>query len=106
MTDSAEPDPERSRDDDQDDRPRRGPSLAVVVREAREQLEELTGNAPEAVSAVDRTEDGWTVVLEVVELAKVPDSMSLLASYEVQVGHDGDLAGYRRVRRYARGQAD
>jgi hypothetical protein len=30
----------------------------------------------------------------------------MLGSYEVQVDEDGEILGYRRVRRYARSQAD
>ncbi len=77
-----------------------------VVRQARAQFAELTGLTPESVSSFERTEDGWELEIEVLELARVPDTMSLLASYEVQLTPEGELAGYRRVRRYERGRAD
>ena len=58
------------------------------------------------MSSFEPTEDGWTLEIEVLELARVPDTMSLLASYTVDVSADGELTGYRRVRRYERGRAD
>lgn len=83
---------------------------AGIARRAREQLAELTGQVPEAVSGVRRDNDGndggWRVTLEVLELSRVPNSMDLLASYEVVLDGDGDLLEYARTRRYARGQAD
>ncbi|GAA3026528.1 gas vesicle protein GvpO [Streptomyces glomeratus] len=82
------------------------PSTMEVLRHASAQFTELTGLAAEAVSSFERTEDGWTLHIEVLELARVPDTMSLLASYEVDVATDGELTGYRRVRRYERGRAD
>jgi hypothetical protein len=58
------------------------------------------------VSAVRREDDGWCVVVDVLELPRIPDTTSLLASYEVRLDQDGELMEYRRVRRYRRGSAD
>ncbi|MFI6654207.1 gas vesicle protein [Streptomyces sp. NPDC050523] len=82
------------------------PSPMEVLREARAQLTELTGMAAESVSSFEQTEDGWTLDIEVLELARVPDTMSLMASYQVDLDPDGQLTGYRRVRRYERGRSD
>ena|SRR5687768_6982488 len=77
-------------------------SGAAAVRYARSHLAELTGRQPEAVSALTRTDDGWRVVLEIVELERIPQSTDILASYAVEVDGDGDLVGYQRVDRYYR----
>ncbi|MFR0356154.1 gas vesicle protein [Streptomyces sediminimaris] len=82
------------------------PSPMEVLSQARAQLTELTGMAAETVSSFERTEDGWTLEVEVLELARVPDTMSLMASYQVDLDPEGQLTGYRRVRRYERGRAD
>lgn len=83
-----------------------GPGPMEVLRAARAQLAELTGMATESVSSFEQAEDGWLLRTEVLELARVPDTMSLLATYEVELGPHGELTGYRRVRRYERGRAD
>ncbi|MFC8126904.1 gas vesicle protein [Streptomyces sp. NPDC057302] len=85
---------------------KRGPGPMEVLRTARTQLAELTGMAAESVSSFEQTEDGWTLEIEVLELTRVPDTMSLLASYQVECDPQGELLGYRRVRRYERGRAD
>ena len=36
-------------------------------------------------------------------MRRIPDTTDVLALYEVDVDSDGDLEGYRRLRRYARG---
>ncbi len=82
------------------------PTPMEVLRQARAQLAELTGMAAESVSSFEQTEDGWTLEIEVLELARVPDTMSLMASYQVELDHQGQLTGYRRVRRYERGRSD
>ncbi|MEU0071743.1 gas vesicle protein [Streptomyces sp. NPDC006332] len=85
---------------------RRRPSTMDVLRGARAQLQELTGMSAENVSSFEQTEDGWSLEVEVLELSRVPDTMSLMASYQVELDPDGELTGYRRVRRYERGRAD
>ncbi|MFD7433833.1 gas vesicle protein [Streptomyces sp. NPDC059861] len=82
------------------------PSPMQVLRDARIQLAELTGMAAETVSSFEQTEDGWSLEVEVLELARLPDTMSLMASYQVDLDPDGQLTGYRRLRRYERGRAD
>ena len=97
---------EEDTDTDDNTAEERRPSPMEVLRHARTQLGELTGMSAENVSSFEQTEDGWTLEVEVLELARVPDTMSLMASYQVDLDSDGQLTGYRRVRRYERGRAD
>ncbi|MFE5262997.1 gas vesicle protein GvpO [Streptomyces coelicoflavus] len=84
----------------------RRPKPMEVLREARAQLAELTGMTAESVSSFEQTEEGWALEVEVLELERVPDTMSLMGSYQVELDAEGQLTGYRRVRRYERGRAD
>ena len=87
---------------------RRAPARSAegAARAACRGLESLVGHPTEGVSAVAREDDGWCVVVDVLELPRIPDTTSLLASYEVRLDQDGELMEYRRVRRYRRGSAD
>jgi len=78
----------------------------TAMRKASAQLMEMLQCEPDSVSAVKATEDGWTADVEVVELERVPDTMSVMASYRVQLDPRGRLMSYERTRRYARGQID
>ena len=82
---------------------KRATASQVAVR-AAQQLLELTGKGAEGVTGLERTDDGWKVHVEVVEVRRIPDTTDVLALYEVQVDEDGDLIGYRRLRRYTRGK--
>ncbi|MGW0557705.1 gas vesicle protein GvpO [Streptomyces sp. NPDC002926] len=82
------------------------PGPMELLRQARAQLTELTGMEVESVSSFIQAEDGWSLEVEVLELARVPATTSLLATYEVTLDAQGELTGYRRVRRYERGRAD
>ncbi|MCG6500135.1 gas vesicle protein GvpO [Kitasatospora sp. A2-31] len=82
------------------------PSMAAVMRAALEQLEMLLGRVPESVSGLRRTDEGWEAELEVVEVERVPDTASILATYRVTLDSEGDVLGYERTRRYTRDQLD
>jgi hypothetical protein len=77
----------------------------AAAREAAQQLLALTGRDVEGVTGLERTDDGWRVEVEVVEVRRIPDTTDMLALYELTVDEDGELEGYRRLRRYTRGSA-
>ena len=79
-----------------------GPRAAQL---AQAQLQQLTGQAPEAISGLSRTPDGWVITVEVVELERVPRTTDILATYRVELDEDGELMGYERVSRYYRNAA-
>lgn len=86
--------------------PGHGTTAAGAMRRAVEQLQELLGKAPESVSALQRGDEGWTADVEVVEVQRIPDTTSVMASYRVSLDADGALLGYEQRRRYTRGQVD
>ncbi|MFC7015272.1 gas vesicle protein [Streptomyces viridiviolaceus] len=78
-----------------------------AAQRAADGLAELVRHRLEGVSAVCRSEeDGWIVNVDVLELARIPDTTSLLATYEVELDPAGDLLQYRRIARYRRGAQD
>jgi hypothetical protein len=83
----------------------------VRVRElldtAMEQAADLTGKPVEAVSGLERDGDGpWVVTVEVLELERVPNTMDILASYEIELSDDGEVLGFQRRGRYHRAAED
>ena len=78
---------------------------ANLVERAKEQIEELTGRQTESVSGLERADGGWRITLELVELARVPSSTDVLATYELLLDEDGEVLGYSRGRRYHRSRA-
>ncbi len=79
--------------------------LADVITRARRELEQFTGQPVDSVSSVRRSDGGWTLCLEIVELQRIPDSTSVLGSYETVVDEEGAVVEYERTRRYYRNQA-
>lgn len=82
-------------------------SARDVVEQVREELPPLLGRPVEEVLGVQRDDDqGWQVIVQVVELSRIPTSTDVLGAYVVDVDDDGELIGYRRRRRYTRSQTD
>jgi hypothetical protein len=67
---------------------------------------ELSGAEPEQVCGLRSTDDGWSVLVEVVDVERIPATTSVMSTYRVDVDGDGDLVGYERVRRYTRAATD
>jgi hypothetical protein len=82
------------------------PSAPVAMRKAAEQLSELLGKAPDSVSTLKASDDGWIADVEVMEIERIPDTSSVMATYRVTLDSQGQLLGYERTHRYARGQID
>jgi hypothetical protein len=82
--------------------PRRRSGMTIAA-EAAQQLVELTGRDVEGVTALERTDDGWLVEVEVLEVRRIPDTTDVLGTYELTLDEDGEIDGYRRLRRYVRG---
>lgn len=89
----------------EDGRPARRRPIRDVLLEARSQLQDLLGRPTEAVTSVEREDDGWVVEVEVVELERIPASTSILGVYELHVDSDGNVLQYSRSARYHRNQA-
>jgi hypothetical protein len=75
-----------------------------IIERAKEQLTQLTGLKTDTVSALSKDEKGWHVLVEMVEMVRVPNSRDLLATYETLLDDKGELINYKRTRRYLREQ--
>jgi hypothetical protein len=76
--------------------------VAGTVRLARELLADLTGLEAGTVTSLDHDDGEWRVTVEMLELERVPNTMDVIGCYEVRISDDGELRGYRRLRRYHR----
>jgi hypothetical protein len=77
-----------------------------VAQAAIRAVTELIGRRPDGVVALEPTDNGWRVAVEVLEDERVPSSTDILAIYEAELDTEGNLVAYRRTRRYQRGRAD
>ena len=73
---------------------------------ARATVKDMTNFEPESVSGLQWDGDTWLISVEVCELSRIPNTTDVMASYVVQLDDNGGLLGYKRERRYVRGEAE
>ena len=81
-------------------------SALELTRSARDTVLELTGYKAESVSAMQWDGETWLVTVDVCELERIPNTTDVMGTYVVQLDDSGGLLGYKRTRRYTRGQAE
>jgi hypothetical protein len=81
-------------------------SLGSLVQRVVAEFSALSGTTPEQISGLRSTDDGWSVLVEVLELERIPSTTSILSTYRVDADPQGGLVGYERIRRYTRASTD
>lgn len=71
-------------------------AVADIVTQAREQLSQLTGLDLSSTLGIKKAEEGWQVMIEMIEKHSIPDQMDILARYEVRLDGDGNLLEFKR----------
>jgi hypothetical protein len=72
---------------------------------ARRQVAEMTGLQSGTVTGFDRAgDDRWVVTVEVVELARIPNTMDVMGTFDVTLSEGGELVGLRRTGRHRRSE--
>jgi len=71
--------------------------MAEIVEAARSELASLTGLELGSTLSANREGEGWRVTIDVVEKHSLPDGMDILASYDVTLDEDGNVASFKRT---------
>ena len=79
-------------------------TLPSLVEETKRQMTAITGLSPDTISQFDRTDDGWTLAIDMVEHQSIPRTQDLIASFEVILDEHGQITRWRRTGRFIRGQ--
>ena len=69
-------------------------------------LAKLVGCPTEGVTGFRRTDDGWVLTVEVLEVERVPETTDVMASYQVETDRDGGIVSFDRRRRYLRAETE
>jgi hypothetical protein len=80
-------------------------SASELSEAALTTVSEFTGYKPEAVTGLEWDGEFWRITVDALELPRVPSTTDVLGSYVVQLDEEGTLRGYKRTKRFQRGQA-
>ena len=77
--------------------------LTEIAEPAVAEFAKLSGYEPDRVSGFRGDESGWSLLIDVVETERIPDTTSVLATYRVDTDREGHVRSYERLRRFNRG---
>ena len=81
--------------------------LAEISESAVTEFAKLSGYQPDRVSGARPDEAaGWSLLVDVVELERVPETTSVLATYRVDTDKSGHVRSFERLRRFTRAATD
>ena len=73
-------------------------AMGQLIQKAREQLGDMTGLELGSTLSARKEGDVWKVQIEVLEKKSLPDSMDILATYELTMGDDAGVVNFERLR--------
>lgn len=73
-----------------------GMSMTDIIPKIRQEIPALIGLKLNNVVGLAKTEDGWRVMVEMVEKESIPNSMDLLGLYEITLDGEGTILGFER----------
>ena len=83
-----------------------GVGIVDVRNQVRRVAADLIGRPLDGITEVRADDDGWYTTVEVIERNSIPDTQDILGRYELDLDADANVTGYRRLRRYRRGDTD
>lgn len=79
-------------------------NMTVLAEQAKNQLAKLTGLKPVSVTGAVKDERGWHIVMEMLEMVRIPASTDILGEYQILLDDDGNILSFERRRTHLRGQ--
>jgi len=67
-----------------------------ITERAKAELKDLTGFEASSVTSINKNENDWKIVVELLEKKGIPDRMDILGIYEVVMDTNSDLISYER----------
>ncbi|MBI5235173.1 MAG: gas vesicle protein [Deltaproteobacteria bacterium] len=71
-------------------------SMGDVIIKARSEMKRLTGLEAASTVKTVKDESGWRLLVEMIEKRSIPDSMDILATYEILMDDNGNLMEFNR----------
>ena len=80
-----------------------GVGIIEVRNHVRNAAGDLIGRPLDGIVEIERDDEGWRALTEIVERSSVPDTQDIIGRYALDLDGDGRITGYRRLDRYRRG---
>jgi len=75
-----------------------------LVERAKEQLAKVTDFSPVAAVGGFKDEEGWHISVDVLEMARLPESTDIIGTYVVSLDPEGNMVKFEKKRARLRGE--
>jgi len=79
--------------------------MTELAKRARQQLSEVTGFKPVAAVGSYRDAEGWHITVDMLEMARLPESTDVLGTYVVSLDEEGNMLKFEKKRARLRGES-
>lgn len=69
-------------------------------------ITELLKKEPESISSLEKNNEGWTVICDVLEKKSVPETFDILKVFEFIVDKECRIVRFKQLRKIRRGDID
>ncbi len=80
--------------------------LMEVQKRTVPHITELLGKTPESISSIEKNNEGWSIVCNVLEKKSIPETYDLLKVFEFMVDKEGRIIRFKQLRKIRRGDVD
>ena len=77
--------------------------LMEVQKRVIPHITELLGKEPEGFSSIEKNNEGWTVVCDVLDKKSVPETYDLLKVFEFIVDKECRIVRFKQLKKIRRG---
>jgi hypothetical protein len=79
--------------------------MTELAERARQQLAEVTGFKPVAAVGGYRDAEGWHITVDLLEMARLPESTDILGTYVVSLDEEGNMLKFEKKRARLRSES-
>ena len=80
-------------------------AMKTLAERAKEQLAEVTGLSPVAAVGGFKDDEGWHLSVDVLEMARLPESTDIIGTYVVTLDPEGNMIKFEKKRARLRGES-
>ena len=79
--------------------------MMSLAERAKEQLAEVTGFSPAAAVGGFKDEEGWHITVDMLEMARLPESTDIIGTYAVTLDLEGNMVKFEKKQSRMRGES-
>jgi hypothetical protein len=79
--------------------------MVNLAEQAKQQLAQVTGFSPVAAVGGFKDEEGWHITVDMLEMARLPESTDIIGTYAVTLDAEGNMVKFEKKQSRLRGES-